>query len=211
MPVKSTMPTRPVGRRARAAGFCLASMAAMAFIILPLAGCSGERAVDWHLDFIEPRLVGTDEGLDFIAGIDLEPSPDMLEALDRGVALTFLVALRASSGPIWLPGLDERRRHRFEISYLPLSRHFQLVDFHNDTRTTYPRMSMLLHSLRAPRIWSIPLPPGEEVTRVRAQVQLDRTRLPSPMRLPTWFEDQWRVGSGWLSLQPPQEERHGDE
>jgi len=172
---------------------------------LPLAGCRTDEVADWHVAFIEPRLVRSDEGLDFIAGIDLEPSPAMLEALDRGVAVTFLVALRAYSGWVWLPGLDERRRHRFEISYLPLSRHFQLTDFHNDTRATFPRMSMLVDALRAPRYWSIPLESSEEVERVRARIELDRTRLPSPMRLPTWFEPQWQLGSGWQSFEPPPE------
>lgn len=179
-------------------------MIATVFITLPLAGCRDADRGQWQVDFIEPRLVRTGEGLDFIAGVDLEPSPAMLDALDRGVALTFLVALRASSGKVWLPGLDERRRHRFEISYLPLSQHFQLVDFHNDTRVTFPRLSMLTEALRAPRAWSIPLEPGDEVSRVRARIQLDRTRLPSPMRLPTWFEEQWRLGSGWQTLVPPE-------
>src|SRR5699024_8387611 len=115
----------------------------------------------------------------------------MLDALERGVDLTFLVALRASSGRVWLPGLDERRRHRFRISYLPLSRHYQLHDLHNDTRQTFPRLNMLISELRLPRSWSIPLAPDESVSLVRARIRLDRTRLPSPMRLPTWFEAQW--------------------
>lgn len=207
MPAQSTIPTCPVGRLGRAARFCLASLIATVFITLPLSGCRDADQGQWHVDFINPRLVSTEEGLDFIAGVDLEPSPAMLDALDRGVALTFLVALRASSGKFWLPGLDERRRHRFEISYLPLSRHFQLVDFHNDTRVTFPRMSMLVEALRAPRAWSIPLEPGESVNHVRAHIELDRTRLPSPMRLPTWFEQQWRLGSGWQTLAPPEAAR----
>src|SRR5699024_3686115 len=118
----------------------------------------------WRVDFIEPHLDWTDEGLDFVAGVELEPSPAMLEALDRGVSATFLIALRASSGKVWLPGLDERRRHRFRITYLPLSRHFQLEDLHNDTRSTYPRLHMLLRALREPCSWSIPLAEGETVS-----------------------------------------------
>lgn len=178
-------------------------MAATVFIILLLAGCHNDRATDWHVDFIEPGLAWTDEGLDFIAGVELEPSPAMIEALERGVSITFLVALRASSGRVWLPGFDERRRHRFRVSYLPLSRHYQLVDLHNDSRSTYPRLNMLLRELREPRSWSIPLAPDESVSLVRARIRLDRTRLPSPMRLPTWFEPQWQLDSGWQRLAAP--------
>ncbi|NBB93227.1 MAG: DUF4390 domain-containing protein [Gammaproteobacteria bacterium] len=175
----------------------------MVFITLPLGGCSNERETEWHVDFLGPRLTWTNEGLDFIAGVELEPSPAMLEALERGVTITFLVALRASSGEIWLPGFDQRRRHRFRISYLPLSRHYELYDSHNDTRSTYPRLNMLIGALRQPRPWTIPLEPGESVSLVRANIRLDRTRLPSPMRLPTWFEPQWRLESGWQRLTPP--------
>ncbi|WP_181918864.1 DUF4390 domain-containing protein [Wenzhouxiangella sediminis] len=182
----------------------------MVFITLPLAACRSEREGDWQVDFIEPRLVWTREGLDFVAGVDLDPSPAMLEALDRGVSVTFLIALRASSGQVWLPGLDERRRHRFRISYLPLSRHYQLVDLHNGTRSTYPRLNMLVRSLREARSWRIPLAPGEAVSVVRARIQLDRTRLPSPMRLPTWFEPQWHLVSEWRELIPPSRETADD-
>ncbi|WP_181918407.1 MULTISPECIES: DUF4390 domain-containing protein [unclassified Wenzhouxiangella] len=175
----------------------------MVFITLPLAGCRSEEETDWHVDFIEPRLIRTEEGLEVVAGVDLDPSPAMLEALERGVSITFLVALRASSGEIWLPGLDERRRHRFRISYLPLSRHYQLDDLHNATRATYPRLNMLIQALREPRSWSIPLAPDETASLVRARIRLDRTRLPSPMRLPTWFEAQWHLDSDWLRLTPP--------
>jgi len=175
----------------------------MVFITLPLAACRSDRDTEWRVDFIEPGLVWTDEGLDFVAGVELEPSPAMLEALERGVSITFLVALRASSGSFWLPGLDERRRHRFRISYLPLSRHYQLVDLHNDTHSTYPRLNMLISELRDPRAWSIPLPPDESISLVRARIRLDRTRLPSPMRLPTWFEPQWHLDSDWQYLTPP--------
>ncbi len=169
-----------------------------------LAACRAEEPPTWGVQFINPELVLTDEGVDFVAGVALEPSPAMLEALERGVSITFLVALRGSSGRVWLPILDQRRRHRFQISYLPLSRHYQLFDSHNDTRTSYPRLSMLIQALRQPRPWSIPLEGDEEVSRVRARIELDRTRLPSPMRLPTWFEAEWQLDSDWLLLNAPE-------
>ena len=175
----------------------------MVFITLPLAGCRSERETDWRVDFVQPELVRTDEGLDFVAGVELDPSPAMIEALERGVSVTFLVALRASSGQVWLPGVDERRRHRFRISYLPLSSHYELDDLHNDTRATFPRLSILARALRERRSWHIPLAPDDSVSLVRARIRLDRTRLPSPMRLPTWFEPQWQLDSDWQTLSPP--------
>src|SRR5690625_6299362 len=98
----------------------------------------------------------------------------MNESLERGGGITFLVILRASSHRLWLPGLDVRRRHRFRIDYLPLSRYYQLTDLHNETRYTYPRFNMLVRALREPRSWRIPLEPYDSVFMFRASVPLDR-------------------------------------
>lgn len=200
---KSKLPARPGLKQRRAGKFFLATVAVTAFIIVLLAGCRNEDRIDWHVDFVSPALAESEDGIDFTAGVDLEPSPAMIEALERGVGITFLVSLRASSHRLWLPGLDVRRRHRFRIDYLPLSRYYQLTDLHNETRDTYPRFNMLVRALREPRSWSIPLEPDDSVSLVRARIQLDRTRLPSPMRLPTWFQPQWWLKSDWYSFDPP--------
>jgi len=175
-------------------------MIAMVFIMLPLSACRTDSTPEWRVALESIQVQRAAGEIEVRAGIELQPSPAMLEALERGVTLTLLVALRAPSGPVWLPGLDERRRHRLELSYLPLSRHYELVDLHNDRRSTYPRLSMLLDALRRPRSWSIPVDRGDDPARVHARIQLDRTRLPSPMRLPTWFNRQWRLSSPWYEL-----------
>lgn len=180
-------------------------MAVTVSIILLLAGCREQAGEDWQLEFIQPGLSLAADGLDLSAGIVLDPSAAVLEALERGVSVTFLVNIRASRGRVWLPGRDVRRRHRFHIDYLPLSRYWQLTDLHNETRTTYPRLNMLLASLRQTRSWDIPLAPDEHLRWVQARIELDRTRLPSPMRLPTWFQSQWRMKGQWQDLEVPGE------
>lgn len=180
-------------------------MIATVSIILLLVGCRSEPAGDWQLTLEDPQLAYNDEGVDLAAGIRLRPSPAMVEALERGVTLTLLVAMRASSGDLWIPGLGERRRHRLQISYLPLSRHYQLVDLHNDEQSTYPRFHMLQSALAEPRTWDFPLDNRANARRVRARIELDRTRLPSPMRLPTWFDPQWRLKSDWYELSAPED------
>src|SRR5690625_2960080 len=131
---KSKSPARPGVKQRRAGRLFLAPVAVPAIIIVLLAGCRSEDRSDWHVDLVSPARAGTADGIDFTAGDDLEPSPAMIEALERGVGITFLVSLRASSHRLWLPGLDVRRRHRFRIDYLPLSRYYQLTDLHNETR-----------------------------------------------------------------------------
>ena len=173
---------------------------ATAFFLLLLAACSSETDREWQIDLVEPRMERDAEGYDLVAGIRFEPSPAMLEALERGVTLTVAVQTRATGGPVFVPGFDRIRKHRLEISYLPLSRHYQLVYLRDDSHSSYPRLSMLLNALQEPQPWSVKLE-GDELERgpwrVQARAELDRSRLPSPMRLPSWFDPQWRLRSSW--------------
>ena len=172
----------------------------MVSIALLLAGCGSQAERDWQIDLIDPRLERDDEGYDIVAGIRLDPSPAMIEALERGVTLTIAVQTRASGIPAWIPGVDRLRKHRLEISYLPLSRHYQLVYLRDDAHSSYPRLSMLIAALEDPQPWSVKLE-GDELERgpwrVQARAELDRSRLPSPMRLPSWLDPEWRLRSEW--------------
>jgi hypothetical protein len=172
----------------------------MVSIVLLFAACSGESDRDWQIELVNPQLELDEEGYDIVAGIRLDPSPAMIEALERGVTLTVAVQTRATGGPVWIPGFDRIRKHRLEISYLPLSRHYQLVYLRDDTRSSYPRLNMLINALEAPQPWSVKLE-GDELERgpwrVQARAELDRSRLPSPMRLPAWLDPQWRLRSQW--------------
>ncbi len=173
---------------------------ATAFIVLLLAACASQSEGDWLIELVEPRLERDAEGYDLVAGIRFEPSPAMVEALERGVTLTIAVQTRATGGPVFVPGFDRIRKHRLEISYLPLSRHYQLVYLRDDSHSSYPRLSMLINALEGAEPWSVKLE-GDELERgpwrVQARAELDRSRLPSPMRLPSWLDPQWRVRSTW--------------
>lgn len=135
-----------------------------------------------------------------MTGIEFEPSPAMLDALHNGVAITLSIQTRAATGRLWLPGLDRLRKHRLEISYLPLSRHYHVTYLREGDQWSFPRLSMLIDDLRQRRDWEVKISPeelAEDDWRVQARVELDRSRLPSPMRLPAWFDPQWRIFSRW--------------
>lgn len=152
------------------------------------------------MELIDPRLAWTGEEYSVVAGIRLEPSPAMLEALERGVSVTLAIQTRATGGWIWVPGFDRIRKHRLEINYLPLSRHYQLTYHRDGSQSVYPRLSMLISDLVEPEEWSVKIE-DEELERgpwrVQARVELDRSRLPSPMRLPAWLDPQWRLRGDW--------------
>lgn len=200
MPEQSTRPGCPADPFGPGASVCPARPIATVFIILLLAACGPGNEEEWGVALVDPAIERSPSGVDLVTGIDFEPSPAMLDALHSGVAITLSVQTRATTGRLWLPGLDRLRKHRLEISYLPLSRHYQ-VEYQRDGRLwNYPRLGMLIQDLRERRELAVKIEPdelAEDDWRVQARVELDRSQLPSPMRLPAWFDPQWRVFSEW--------------
>lgn len=100
----------------------------------------------------------------------------------------------------WFAIVDEDRYHRLEIRYLPLVRSYQLNDLASGHQQNFPRLGMLTAALRETRRWPTGLnqeAAEERAWQVQLRAELDRSRLPSPMRIPVWFDLQWRVVSEW--------------
>lgn len=179
----------------------------MVSIIWLLSGCQAEPERHGHLRLIDPQPQWRDEVLGIRAGIDFEPGPRVVEALTHGVTVQIRVMTRV--GPPWrrLAITDDPRSHRFEIRYLPLIQHYELVDLRSGERSSYLRLSMVRDALAEPR-WiasrlQVSQPEGFG-WRLQARVEIDRTRLPSPMRLPVWFDRNWGLGEPWRSWEPDQ-------
>jgi len=86
---------------------------------------------------------------------------------------------------------------RFEIRYLPLSDHYQLIADGERPLGTFPR---LRHALAALNEIVLPLPGDWNATgdwKARARCRLLERALPRPMRLPAWLSAGWRHDSGW--------------
>ncbi|MEE4638603.1 MAG: DUF4390 domain-containing protein [Wenzhouxiangella sp.] len=177
----------------------------MVSIIWLLSACAADPDVHGHLRLIDPEPRWQDNVLGIDAGIDFEPGPQVIEALEHGV--TVHIRFLARIGPAWRrsPITDDPRSHRFEIRYLPLIRHYELTDLRSGERTSYPRLHMVRDALAQPRWMETRLRdrsshgPG---WRLQARVEIDRTRLPSPMRLPVWFDPNWGLGDDWQTWTP---------
>lgn len=171
-----------------------------AFIILQCVACASNEETEWDIVLINPEPVWAGDELMVNAGVDWTPSPAVLEALEHGVGVPLRVTTRISRHHRWFATMDRDRNHRFEVRYLPLVNSFKLTDLDTGHAEGFPRISMLIDALREPRNWSTGLTRAEATQRdwqVEIRAVLDRTRLPSPMRLPVWFDDQWRAASQW--------------
>lgn len=117
-------------------------------------------------------------------------SRDARRALESGVALTIEVQGRID---------DVSATRRFEIRYLPLSDHYQVLDGGGTPLGTWPR---LRHALAELSDVALPLPAGSEPrpgATASARTRLLVGALPRPMRLPAWLSAGWRHDSGWQS------------
>ncbi|OAB62548.1 hypothetical protein AY599_01820 [Leptolyngbya valderiana BDU 20041] len=167
-------------------------------------GCRSQSDPDAQpaFDLIDPSPVWVDGQLYFDTAMAWRPSDEVVEALHHGVVVPLELSIRIARHHGVVASEDRTHHHRFEIRYLPLLRDYEVWDVRADQRSLHPRLSILTAFLAERRRFSTGLS-ADEVAERRWQVQLrahlDRTRLPSPMRLPVWFDERWSAQGPWYS------------
>ena len=176
----------------------------MVFTVWLLSACQPLSNEKPTLTLIDPHPRWHAGQLGLEAGVAFEPAPAVIEALQHGVIIPIRVTTRvARRHPVLAPS-ERTRSHRFEIRYLPLTQRYELRDVRADEASSHPRLSMALEALASPRWMSVQLDQAdleEGAWLVEARVDIDRTRVPSPMRLTVWLERDWRPGGRWQRWQ----------
>lgn len=172
----------------------------MVFITWLLSACTPADESPGHLRLIDPQPQWQGDTLGLVAGIDFSPGPAVVEALSHGVTVHIRVSIHVSRPlELWVDD-DRTRNHRFEIRYLPLIRHYEVTDLKTGEQLSFPRLFMVLDWLKRPQWMDTRFTAEDhrgESWRMQARVDIDRTRLPSPMRLPVWFDRNWSLGEPW--------------
>lgn len=171
-----------------------------ASIILLCAACTIPPDEPWGLSLVQPELRWEDDRLEIEAALAVDLSPAAIEALEHGVPLTLLISTRARRDRPGVPSRSVMHRHALELRYLPLSRHWQVTDLETGIDLNFPRLWMLTAALGEQRRFTTGLDRDaldDHAWRVRIRAELDRSALPSPMRLPAWFSNEWRLSSPW--------------
>ncbi len=125
--------------------------------------------------------------------LDWQPDTNVLEALDHGIALTFVVTIRAQAAEIlgWHRTLASQRRY-VELRYYPLSRQYQLRDLDRGQARSYTARALALAALDDLRLpladWN-----AQGAQRFQVTIALDRDRLPGALRLPALLRPAWRL------------------
>lgn len=167
----------------------------LSIVVLGLAGCSQEDAVDYRFT-IETVTVNTAyRALNLRLQQRLEVSEQAREALEHGVTLVVALELELRNDNKMI--VMQRAARYFQIRYLPLSERYQLSEEETGELQTFSRLRHLLAAIGDLNVHlsTGPLPSGSY--ELRARIRLDESRLPAPMRLPAWLSTQWQHDSGW--------------
>lgn len=179
--------------------------------MLALAGCAPEQR---NFGFVIEDVGIRQEpgGPVLVVRQRITLSDEARDALVHGVPLVVRVEgrLRAQGARRY----PVRVARDFELSYLPLSDHYQLraePEGGSDAPArTYPR---LRHALAELAEVALPLPADiggiadedapPAALSVGARAHLAERELPPPMRLPAWLSARWHHDSGWLTRTVP--------
>jgi hypothetical protein len=171
---------------------CYASLASLCLLTLTACG-SGQAGHEFRIQQVSVTPVYQAISASFSQSLQL--SPQARDALEHGVDLTIRFDMDLREGGSMIRRATDSRR--YVISYLPLSRRYELRGPQGTRPQTFPRLRHLLSELdRVNLVLATgPLTAGEYELRVR--VRMDKQRLPAPMRLPALLSAQWRHDSEW--------------
>ena len=128
--------------------------------------------------------------------IDL--SQDVIEALESSIPITILTRIRIyrKRTNLWDKLIHEHEA-KDEITYRSLYRVYHLRGSDRTTNGDYQSLDRILESIGRQRNYRLTLPEGsfdpEKSYVGKIRISLDRSSLPSAMRLPVFFKNSWRL------------------
>ena len=133
--------------------------------------------------------------------LDMRLSRPVREALDSGIPLTVEFIARHRQRGRWLSGVENQTRKRWDIRYLPLSRHYALSDTDSGQQETFARFRHLQVRMNQVLL-ALPLASGSSgPQQLEVKVRLRLASLPAPMRLPALLSREWQLHSAWKQWQ----------
>lgn len=131
-----------------------------------------------------------------LAQISWQPDSSLLDALDHGIPLDFVLTLKAQKSALLGLHRDiaEQRRH-IQLRYYPLSRYYQFRDLDFEQTRSFPARASVLAALENIRIplsaWN-----AQTADRYQLDVAIDRASLPGVLRMSSLVRPAWWLDSG---------------
>jgi Domain of unknown function (DUF4390) len=159
-------------------------------------------AAPTHAEGIDPVRAKVESGPDgyyLDAEFDIHFSPGLEEAVNRGVALYFVVEFELSKPRwYWFDEKPVRLSQTYKITYTPLLRQYRLSA--GSAYQNFTRFEEVVAALSRVRGW-----PVAESGALRKQggyqaairMRLDTTQLPKPFQLNAVASRDWNLASDW--------------
>ena len=173
-----------------------------AFFALVAAACIALFPIASTAAGISPRaatVLLSEEGYRLDAEFDVQLSPGLEEAVNRGVPLHFIVEFELSK-PRWY-WFDEKPvqlARAYKISYTPLLRQYRLSS--GSAYQNFTRFDDVVRALSRVRGWPVAdkgaiRSDGEYQAAIR--MRLDTAQLPKPFQLNAVASRDWNLASDW--------------
>jgi hypothetical protein len=137
-----------------------------------------------------------------LAQIAWQPDENLLDALDHGIPLDFVVTLTAQKSAVFgfERNIATQKRH-VQLRYYPLSRYYQLRDLELDRTRSFPARAAALAALENLRVpltaWH-----AQNADRYTIAVAMDRATLPGVLRVSSLVRPEWWLSSGAYAWAP---------
>ena len=142
-----------------------------------------------------------DDGWQVDAEFDIQFSPQLEEAVNRGVPLYFVVELEMAR-PRWY-WFDEKpivSSRTYKITYTPLLRQYRLsVDGYYQNFSSFKEVTRVLSRLRGWRVADVGAFKKGQEYQASVRMRLDTTQLPKPFQLNAIASRDWTLASDWRS------------
>jgi hypothetical protein len=183
--------TAAIARFSRAAWQCVLASLLMVFAVT-LAHADGIGVKDATVEL-------TEDGWQLNADFDIQFNPRLEEAVNRGVALYFVVDFElARPRWYWFDEKPVQLSQTYKISYTPLLRQYRLsVGSVYQNFTRFDEVTRVLSRLRGWHVSDKGALKKDVIYQAGIRMRLDTTQLPKPFQLNAIASRDWKLESDW--------------
>lgn len=189
---------RDVLKRVGRGGAWALILLTISFVLIPIA----HAEPGFTIENISTQL---EDGVYYVdADFRLELNQHAHEALDSGVALTFVINIHIQHHRLWLwNGVDADLTERYRLRYFPLTERYRVSNLNSGARHSYTTLTAAL--LAISRIRHLPvidatLLESDTDYYVAMHIVLDTKQLPGPLKVMASIVPGWQMASDWREV-----------
>jgi hypothetical protein len=193
-------PASPAKTRASSNRLSRALLTAV-LLVSGICASPGSHAQETDIVFRDVQTRLRDQSWYLSARVDYQLNRQMLDALQNGIRLTFSLQVEVNEIRNWLPDSEiTTLQQDYELSWQPLSRGYLVRNTGTDEQTAHSTLFAALHELGT--ITDLPLvDPSlldpEARYEISLRALLDQQRLPGPLRMLAFWNDDFSLESDW--------------